>query len=92
MVFWCLVVQLLVPKAKPVVAVTSVLVITSVLEAFQLWHPPVLQAIRGTFLGATLIGTTFVWSDFFYYVLGSLLGWAWLRALGRFAGQFAARL
>ena len=31
---------------------------------------PILVAIRSTFLGHALIGSTFAWSDFPYYVVG----------------------
>jgi len=50
---------------------------TSALEVLQLWHPPILQSIRSTFIGGALIGTTFVWWDFPHYILGCALGW-WL--------------
>jgi hypothetical protein len=55
--------------------------ITCVLEFMQLWHPPVLQQFRATFLGRMLIGTTFSWWDFPHYAVGCLLGWFWLRQL-----------
>jgi hypothetical protein len=60
-----------------------VFLITCILEFLQLWHPPFLEIIRSSFLGSALIGTTFVWWDFPYYVLGCLMGWWWLRFLLR---------
>ena len=81
--FWCLVLFSLFPGARPRVIAGSVFTVTCLLECLQLWHPPLLEAIRGTFIGRTLIGTCFVGSDFLYYVLGSLAGWLWIRRLNR---------
>ncbi len=63
--------------------VIAVLVVTCLIEALQLVDHPVLDRIRSTFLGRTLIGTTFVWSDFIYYVFGAVLGRLWLGVLCR---------
>ena len=49
----------------------GVLLVTCVLESLQLWHRPWLQAIRSTFLGASLLGTSFSWWDFPAYVVGA---------------------
>ncbi len=78
-IFWCIFFFLISPRTKPVKIAVCVLVITSLLEILQLWHPPFLQAIRTTFAGAALLGTTFVWWDFPYYVLGVFLAWLWMR-------------
>jgi hypothetical protein len=81
-VFWCLVVFLFIPYRKYITQIALwVLIITCILETLQLWHPPFLQQIRSTFLGAALIGTTFVWWDFPYYVLGCIIGWVLMRML-----------
>ena len=50
------------------------------LEVLQLWHPPFLEALRGHFLGRTVLGTTFSWSDFPHYVAGAVLGLMLARA------------
>jgi hypothetical protein len=47
----------------------------------QLWQPAWLQAMRATLPGRLVLGNTFVWSDFLYYVLGCVIGWLWLRWL-----------
>ena len=60
---------------------TAVFSITCALEFLQLWHPPFLEIIRRNFIGRTVIGTSFVPSDFFYYIIGSLMGWMWLLIL-----------
>jgi len=73
-VFWCLVLFFILSKAKPLKIAGAVFIITCILETLQLWHPPFLQAIRRTFIGKTLIGTSFVWSDFMYYFIGCSIG------------------
>lgn len=60
-----------------------VFIVTCILEFLQLWHPPFLQQIRANLLGRLLLGSVFVWSDFFYYGLGSFCGWLWLKQVDR---------
>ena len=91
-IFWVFLALAIWPHRSEITVSMWVFLVTCFLETLQLWHPPFLQAIRGTFLGATLIGTTFVWSDFLYYVLGSLIGWAWIRSLRRLCPQSVSRL
>jgi hypothetical protein len=59
----------------------TVLAITCALEFLQLWHPAWLEAIRATFPGRVLLGTTFGWTDFPPYFLGAALGWLMLGAV-----------
>ena len=81
-IFWCLFVFLLVRNRKAIMQIPLwIFGITCILEFLQLWHPPILEQFRATFLGRLLIGTTFVWWDFLYYAVGCLLGWFWLRQL-----------
>jgi hypothetical protein len=82
-VFWCLFVLALRPGWRPWKIAGSVLVITCFLEFLQLWKPPFLEAIRDLAPGRALIGNFFTWTDFPYYGIGCLLGWAWMRRLGR---------
>ncbi len=79
--FWCLAAFLFWPRRNPAWIAAIVLTATCALEFLQLWHPPALQAVRGHFLGAAILGTTFVWSDFPYYFLGAALGWLVMRAI-----------
>lgn len=68
------------PKRKAVIVIpVAVLLITIALEFGQLWNPPWLAAIRGTFLGAALLGTTFSWLDLPAYPVGCFVGWALLK-------------
>ncbi|MDM3845524.1 MAG: DUF2809 domain-containing protein [Aphanizomenon gracile PMC644.10] len=48
-----------------------VFILTCIVEFLQLWHPPLLEAIRATF----------AWWDFPHYLLGSILGWLCLEKL-----------
>ena len=82
-IFWCLFFLLIFPKAKPAIIATTVFTVTCVLEFMQLWHPPFLEFIRRYFIGRTLIGTSFTWSDFPYYAIGSAVGWLWMAGLAR---------
>ena len=79
--FWILLVISIRPQLPPGWVSFWVFIVTSILEFLQLWKPPFLQAIRATFVGRMLLGTTFVWSDFLYYVLGCSLTWLALRYL-----------
>ena len=72
--FWCLVVFIVNPGLKAIKIASWVFIITSSLEFLQLWHPAFLQAIRSTFAGAAMIGTSFNWFDFPYYLAGCILG------------------
>lgn len=76
-VFWILLVLLLIPRASPQWTAIGAFLATCGLEFLQLWHPPWLQAMRSTLPGRLILGNTFVWSDFWSYLSGSLLGWFW---------------
>ncbi len=80
-IFWCLLLFLFFTKGSPKIIAMGVLIITCLLECLQLWHPPFLEAIRSHFIGRTILGTAFVWSDFPYYFLGSWLGYLWISRL-----------
>ena len=80
-VFWCLAISVIIIKVKPWKIALSVFIVTSILELLQLWHPIFLEIIRSTFIGRTIIGTTFVPSDFIYYTIGSLVGWILLEKI-----------
>ncbi|MBW4647813.1 MAG: DUF2809 domain-containing protein [Kastovskya adunca ATA6-11-RM4] len=83
-IFWCLFFFLLIPSRKAVNHIPlGVFGVTCALEVLQLWKSPFLEALRATFVGRTLLGTTFSWGDFFYYAVGCLMGWLWLRQIWR---------
>jgi len=83
-IFWCLLVYFAYPNARPLAIAVGVLLVTCLLEFLQLWHPPLLELLRSHFLGRTVLGNSFAWSDFPYYFIGSGLGWLWLDELRRF--------
>jgi hypothetical protein len=70
------------PKVQPLKVAVTVCLATCSLEFLQLWHPPVLQALRAHLLGRLILGTTFSWADFLAYFAGSGLGF-WLGRLLR---------
>ena len=80
-IFWCLLVLFIFDGGKPWVIATVVLVITCFLEFLQLWHHPFLELLRSYFIGRTIFGISFSWSDFPCYFLGSGIGWLWMRQL-----------
>ena len=86
-VFWCLVISLILIKTKPWKIALGVFIITCILEFLQLWHPVFLEMIRSTFIGRTIIGTSFVPSYFIYYILGSLAGWILLEKIRKFTNS-----
>jgi hypothetical protein len=89
-VFWCLAATFTWPRASATSIAAWVLAITCSLEFLQLWHPRFLEIIRATFIGRTLIGTSFSWWDLPHYLLGCCAGWLWVRYLRerRFSYEF----
>jgi len=80
-VFWCLLLFAFFGNGRSWTIAASVLVATCILEFLQLWHPPFLELVRSHFIGRAILGTTFTWLDFPYYVVGCGIGWIWLRQL-----------
>jgi len=82
-IFWCLVLALYFKRLKPVQIAWIVLTVTCSLEFLQLWHLPFLELLRRNFIGVTILGNYFVWSDFPYYFAGSLIGYFWVSKLSK---------
>ncbi|MFL6463129.1 MAG: DUF2809 domain-containing protein [Bryobacteraceae bacterium] len=80
-IFWILIYAFLKPTAPALPVTLTVFVITCCLEFLQLWHPSWLEAIRRTLPGRLVLGTTFQWSDFPPYVVGTLIGFVAMRLL-----------
>ena len=78
--FWCLLIFLIVADRPGLIAL-SVLLATCSLEFLQLWHPRWLELARSNFIGRTLLGTYFAWSDIPYYLLGCAIAWLWMKYL-----------
>jgi len=79
-VFWIVLFGAIFARARPGRIAISVFVVTCALEFLQLYHPPVLEAIRSNFFGRALIGNGFDPWDFLYYVVGCTIGWVLCRA------------
>lgn len=85
--FWCLVFFFLFPGKRPLIIALWVFLATSLLELLQLWHPPLLETLRSTFIGRTVLGHSFNLYDFPYYFIGCILGWALLVAVKTIANK-----
>jgi hypothetical protein len=73
--FWALLVFIFFEDWNPWFISVSVFLVTCLLEFLQLCHLPFLEVMRSYFIGKTLLGTTFTWSDFPFYAGGSVLAW-----------------
>ena len=82
-IMWIFLAASIWPKAKALPIALGVLLATCLLEFAQLWQPGWLLAIRATLPGRLVLGNTFSWSDFPYYLIGCAVGWGWLRWLRR---------
>ena len=80
-VFWIFVLAFVAPGIAPWRNALAVFFTTCSLEFAQLWHPAWLEAIRRTFIGRCVLGTTFGWDDFPPYLVGAVLGWVLLWAV-----------
>ena len=82
-IFWCLLFFAILPTTNPVKIALWVLIITSLLEFVQLFSNSSLEIIRDNFIGQTVIGNSFSWTDFPYYFIGSSLGFLILLLIKR---------
>lgn len=82
-IFWCLIIFLIFVKPKPILIASVVLLVTCALEFTQLWKPQFLEILRSNFIIRTIIGSSFSWSDFPYYIIGSIAGFALLVLIKR---------
>ncbi|MBN2349084.1 MAG: DUF2809 domain-containing protein [Bacteroidales bacterium] len=79
--FWCLFVYFLFPGISFIKISIYVFIITSSIEFTQLIKTPLLNQIRSTFIGQSLIGTTFNSADFIYYFTGAFIAVIWIKLL-----------
>jgi hypothetical protein len=82
-IFWCLVFGFIFIGTKPLKIAIWVFLITSMLEVLQLWSIPLIDNLRNTFLGQTILGSSFNWYDFPYYIAGSIIGYLLLEGINR---------
>lgn len=71
-VFWYFLFLTFFPRFNPYVLAGLNLAFDCLGECTQLFHPPILESVRSTFIGRTLIGTGFDSHDFYYYLIGNL--------------------
>jgi len=86
-IFWCLVIFLVFPKINTYVIAFLVFLTTSLLEFSQLLSYPFLETIRSSFIGRSLIGNSFSWSDFIHYFNGAFIGFLILQLIKKLAGK-----
>ncbi len=86
-IFWCLIFFILLPKSKPFGIALWVFIVTCILEFVQLLNNEFLEVIRSNFIGQTIIGNSFAWNDFPYYIAGSVLGYFILKFIGKYKLQ-----
>lgn len=70
----CLILYLIFPDHSSVVLALAAFLITSLLEILQLWNPDFLEWVRSSFVGRSILGSTFSWLDYPYYLGGAVLG------------------
>ncbi|MEB3357546.1 MAG: DUF2809 domain-containing protein [Synechococcales bacterium] len=80
-IFWIALVALILPRVAPIKVAIAIFLATCFIEVLQLWRSPFWQAVRATVPGRLVFGNTFRWGDFLHYLLGSWLGWLWIRWL-----------
>nr|WP_309242673.1 DUF2809 domain-containing protein [Limnofasciculus baicalensis] len=80
-IFWILFVLFIYPRASLIWTAIGVFFFACGIEFLQLWQPSWLQELRGTLPGRLVLGNTFTWTDFPPYIIGSFLGWLWVRWL-----------
>ncbi len=74
-IFWCLLLSFFLQRINTVKIVISVVIVTCLLELVQLVEAPVLEMIRSDYIGRALIGSSFSWSDFIFYIIGGVLSY-----------------
>ncbi len=79
--FWFFVLIFIRPRISPVKAAMIVFIFSTVIEFSQLLSFPILEQIRGTFIGRTVIGVRFVPADIVYYAAGCLLAFGLYKLL-----------
>jgi glycopeptide antibiotics resistance protein len=82
-ILWILVGAFLFSRANRRRIAIWVFLLTCGIEFLKLYQAPWIQAIRGTLAGRLVLATTFDRSNFPVYLLGSYLGWLWIRFLDR---------
>lgn len=80
-IFWCLVIFFIFFRLSPFKIVIIVFIVTSALEFTQLCKAPFLEIVRKNFIGRTLIGSSFTWTDFPYYLIGCVIAYFLINSI-----------
>ncbi len=80
-IFWCLVIFFIFFRLSPFKIVIIVFIVTSALEFTQLCKAPFLEIVRKNFIGRTLIGSSFTWTDFSYYLIGCVIAYFLINSI-----------
>lgn len=82
-IFWTLLAAFFVSLKRTSLIVTVVFLVTCGLEWTQHYSNPVLEMIRSTFIGRSIIGSTFSWYDYPFYLAGAIISWLLLQRVYR---------
>jgi len=80
-IFWCLVIFFIFSRFSPLKIAITVFIVTSALEFTQLCKAPFLETVRKNFIGRMLIGNSFTWTDFLYYLVGCILAYFLINSI-----------
>ncbi len=78
---WCFGLALMLWRWPPRAVGVGALAVCFAVELSQLWHPHWLEVGRATWPGRLVLGSTFMWSDLAWSVVGVGVGLIWLRCL-----------
>ncbi|MFC5069355.1 DUF2809 domain-containing protein [Flaviflagellibacter deserti] len=70
-----LILLVIVPNGRLIILGFVALILAAVVELSQLWHLPMLEAVRATKVGAIMLGRTFSWWDIVCYWIGIAVVW-----------------
>lgn len=82
-IFFIILFHLFKPDKSHTIIALSILAMTILIEFSQLLRPKYLIQLRQNFFIRSLIGTTFSWMDFPYYIFGAAFGFLILRLLNK---------
>lgn len=71
--FWFFLGMLIFPRVHPLKMSIAVFLFSTAVEFTQLLNGTFLTWLRQSFIGRTLVGTSFVWMDIVYYAAGCVL-------------------
>lgn len=77
-ILWALMVFLIIAfifnKKSTIFIISWAIIFSYSIEISQLYHSPLIDAIRNTTLGGLILGFGFLWSDLVCYTIGIIIG------------------